>query len=90
MKKIDKKRFVQKVEEAKKRATKANDFALKATEDIVTESIDIAAKWQKVTHKAVKGTIKLMENQQDLVFTTLEAYKTHLIKGKDRLRKVFA
>lgn len=90
LKNINKENLLKKVENAKAKANKANDIALKTTEELVTEGIEIASQWQKVTEKALKGGVKLLDNQQDLIFTTLEAYKKHFVKGKDRLRKVFA
>ena len=78
------------IETVKTTATKANDYALYTTEDIVTETISIASQWQKVTEKALKGGVKLLENQQNLVFDTLEIYKNHFVKGKKRFSKLFA
>lgn len=78
------------LQNAKETATKANDYALNATEEIVTETITIAAEWQKVTEKALKGGVQLLDNQQKIVFDALEMYKAHFTKGTKRLRKVFA
>jgi hypothetical protein len=76
------------VDTAKKSLNKANEFALNTTEEVVTETITIASQWQKVTEKALKGGVQLLENQQNLIFDTLETYKAHIIKGKKRFRKV--
>ena len=54
------------IETAKSSVKKANDYALNTTEEVVLETITIAEKWQKVTDKALKGGVKLMENQQNL------------------------
>ena len=78
------------VDTAKKTLTKANDFALNTTEEVVTETITIASQWQKVTEKALKGGVQLLENQQNLIFDTLESYKKHIINGKKKFSKVFA
>lgn len=78
------------IETAKSSVKKANDYALNTTEEVVLETITIAEKWQKVTDKALKGGVKLMENQQNLIFDTLETVKTQLIDGKKKLKKVFA
>ena len=78
------------VSTAKKSLTKANEFALHTTEEVVTETITIASEWQKVTEKALKGGVKLLENQQNLIFDTLESYKKHFINGKKKFSKVFA
>jgi hypothetical protein len=93
-KKIDTKKISDKVNTAvytaKKTMTEANDYALHATEEIVTETITIASQWQKVTEKALKGGVQLLDNQQNLILDTLEMYKDHFAKGKKRFSKIFA
>ena len=93
-KKINTANFTKKVENAiktvKSNANKANNYALNATEEVVTETISIATQWQQVTDKALKGGVKLLDNKQNLIFDTLESYKKHFVKGSKRLRKVFA
>ena len=84
------KKFDQAVKTAKENAAKANEFALNTTEEAVTGVINVAEQWQNVTNKALKGGIKLMDNQQKIVFDALETYKAHLLNGKERLRKIFA
>jgi hypothetical protein len=84
------KQFDKVVKSAKENATKANDFALNTAEEAVTGAINVAAQWQNVTNKALKGGIKLMDNQQKIVFDALETYKAHLLNGRKRLRKIFA
>jgi hypothetical protein len=78
------------IETTKVNAMKANEFALHKTEEIVTEGISVATQWQQVTDKALKASIKLMENQQNMVFDALETYKNHFAKGKERFSKLFA
>ncbi|SDS25522.1 hypothetical protein SAMN05216503_2468 [Polaribacter sp. KT25b] len=75
---------------AKTSVKKANDFALNTTEEVVTDSITIASEWQQVLDKALKGGVHLLDNQQNLVFDTLESYKKQLVSGKKRLGKIFA
>lgn len=93
-KKINTQKFTEKVsqviETAKTSVKKANAYALNTTEDVVTETITVASEWQQVVDKALKGGVQLMENQQNLVFDSLEAYKNHFVNGKKRLRKIFA
>ena len=93
-KKIKKVDFTKKVEKTiknvKTSASKANNYALHTTEEAVTETIAIAGQWQKVTEKALKGGVQLLDNQQNLVFDTLETYKNHFVKGRERFRKIFA
>ena len=78
------------IETAKTSAKKANQVALNTTEEVVTETINIASQWQKVTEKALKGGVKLLDNQQNLVFDALESYKKHFVNGKKRWNKVFS
>lgn len=78
------------IETIKTSASNANNYALNATEESVTETIAIAGQWQKVTEKALKGGVKLLDNQQNLIFDTLETYKSHFVKGKKRFGKLFA
>jgi hypothetical protein len=78
------------VANAKESAKKANEFALKTTEEIVLETITVSNQWQKVTDKALKGGFKLASNQQDLAFNTLETLKAQVLNGRKRLHKLFA
>lgn len=78
------------IETAKTSAKKANDLALNTTEEVVIETITVASQWQKVAETALKGGVKLLDNQQNLVFDALETYKDHFLKGKKRFSKVFA
>ena len=90
-KKVDfSKKIGKTIETVKTSATKANNYALNATEEIVTETITMASQWQKVTEKALKGGVQLLDNQQNLIFDTLETYKKHFVNGKKRFSKVFA
>ena len=93
-KKTNEVKFTDKVtnvlETAKTSVKKANDYALNTTEELVTETITIASGWQQVVDKALKGGVKLLENQQNLVFDTLESYKNQFVSGKKRLGKIFA
>ena len=83
-------KFSNVIKTAKTTAKKANEFALNSTEEAVTESIIVASEWQQVVEKALKGGVKLLNNQQNLILDTLEAYKNHFVNGKKRLGKIFA
>jgi leucyl aminopeptidase (aminopeptidase T) len=93
-KKIDisnvKVKFFTAIDTAKNSAKKANNYALNTTEEVVLETITVATEWQKVSEKALKGGVKLMASQQDLVFNTLEIFKFQLLDGKKKLSKIFA
>ena len=77
------------IKTVKSSATRSNNYALKATEEVITETITIASQWQKVTEKALQSGVQLLDNQQNLIFDTLEVYKKHFLNGKKRFRKVF-
>lgn len=93
IKKINTKKITAKVNDALQTAkasmTKANDYALNNTEEIVLETITVASQWQKVTGKALKGGVQLLDNQQNLIFDTLEMYKIHFVEGQKRFSKIF-
>ncbi len=78
------------IKETKIKATKVNDYALNTTEEVVTDAIEIAGQWQKVTEKALKGGVQLLDKQQNIVFDALETYKNHVVKCKKKFRKTFA
>jgi len=77
------------VETVKSTATKANAFALKSTEEVVSGAIQFTAQWQDVSKKAITGGLKLADAQQDILFNTLEAAKGHAIKGFKRSKALF-
>ena len=81
--------FNKTIETVKTTATKANEFALKSTEKVVVETLNVAGQWQGVTAKAVKGSLKLAATQQDIMFDTLEAAKGHAINGFKRSKALF-
>ena len=84
------KTFNNAINSTKKVAKQTNELALNTTEDVVTGTISMLGQWQKVTDKALKGGLKLMANQQDLVFNTLEVAKGQLVNSKNRFSKLFA
>lgn len=71
-------------------ATNANDFALANTEKVITGTFEVTAQWQEVAEKALKGGLKLAENQQDLVFDVLNEIKGHVKTGKKKFSKLVA
>ena len=78
------------IDTTKKVAKQTNEFALNTTEDVVLGTINAAGQWQKVTDKALKSGLKLMANQQDLMFSALEMFKGQVVTGKKRMTKIFA
>ena len=84
------KTFTNVINTTKKVAKQTNELALNTTEDVVTGTITALSQWQKVADKALKGGLKLMANQQDLVFNTLDIAKGQLVQSKKRFSKIFA
>lgn len=65
---------------------KINDMALETTESVLESVIRRGAQWQDVAEKAVKGSNKLMDKQQDIVFATLETLKGQVVNGTERIK----
>ena len=82
--------FYKTLDTVKDAATKTNEFALKSTEEVVTEMINAAGKWQNVTLKAVKGGLKVANAQQNMVFDSLETAKGHILNGVKRSKTLFS
>ncbi len=71
-----------------KMVTKANDFALLKTEEVVSGSLEVTTQWQTVADKAIKGGLKLAAKQQDLTFDALNEIKGQLKESKKRFVKL--
>ena len=71
-------------------ASKTNNFALYATEEIVTETIEVATQWQNVSETMIKGSLKLASKQQDLFFEALHSFKSQIKLSKKRFSKLSA
>ena len=82
-------KFNSAVKTTKSAVKNANEFALTNTEDVVTGSINAVNQWQDVASKVIEGGFKLMDNQQNLVFDTLESFKKQFVQGKKKFSKVF-
>ena len=68
----------------------ANEYALQTSNELIEGLETNGTKWQKVGEKAVQTGLKLAENQQELLFTTLEAVKTQIGSTTNRFKKLFA
>ncbi|MES2797245.1 MAG: hypothetical protein V4683_14835 [Bacteroidota bacterium] len=78
------------MEKVKKSINNANEIAVKNTSDLI-DGIDLhVGKWQVVAEKAIKTGLKLVDNQSNMVFTTLEAMKAQAGKTTNRFKKLFA
>lgn len=78
------------LDSVKEMASKTNAFALKTTEELVTEMINAASKWQAVSAKAVKGGLHVADTQQNMVFDALDSAKNHFVKGVERSKTLFS
>jgi len=62
-------------------ATKANDFALDATEKAFNTSFMVANKSLEVTNKVIKKGLDITATQQDLVFDVLQGIKKRILSN---------
>lgn len=62
-----------------------NKLVLDTTEEVLDETLVRAQDWQAVGQKAIKGGIKVVAKQQDLMFDALEVAKKQIVKGKKRV-----
>jgi hypothetical protein len=77
------------LEKVKKSINNANEMAVKNTTELI-DGIEIhATKWQGVAEKAIKTGLKLVDNQSNMMFTTLEAVKGQVGKTSNRFKKLF-
>jgi hypothetical protein len=77
------------LETVKKSINNANVMAVKNTSELI-DGIEIhATKWQGVAEKAIKTGLKLVDNQSNMMFTTLEAVKSQVGKTSNRFKKLF-
>ncbi|MBT8234051.1 MAG: hypothetical protein HKO66_12365 [Saprospiraceae bacterium] len=67
-----------------------NAFVLETTEEVIETAIERGVQWQEVSEKAIKGSLKLAENQQDVMFKALETLKESIMKGSRRFKGVFS
>ena len=78
------------VSRVKDTAKEVNNLAIETTQDLVNEVIVRGEQWQNVTSKAIEGGMKLVSNQQDIVFNALESVKDQLIHGRKRFKNLFS
>lgn len=67
-----------------------NNFVLETSETLVEGTLKTSEEWTAVTEKAVKGGLKLVETQQEIVFETLETLKGQIIEGRKRFKVLFS
>ncbi len=77
------------LETIKKSINNANEMAVKNTSELI-DGVELhIGKWQGVAEKAVKTGLKLVDNQSNMMFTTLEAVKSQVGKTSNRFKKLF-
>lgn len=86
---IDNVNITDRMDTVKKTVKNANDFTLETAEELVDGMFSNGEKWQNVAAKAVKSGLKIVEKQQDLMFTTLEAVKGQFGTSANRLKNIF-
>ena len=59
-------------EALKKQATILNTEMLKASDELVDNSVKTIEKWQDLNEKVLKIGVKMFATQQEMAFTTLE------------------
>jgi len=73
-----------------KSSIKINDFALKSTENLLSELIHTTGKWQVISNNALKDGLKFTAIQQDMIFDTLESTKGQVLKGFKKSKALFS
>ena len=82
--------FSKTIKSVKESAKEINDFVLETSEEVIDGTISTAGQWQTVGEKAIKGGLKLVASQQDLVFDTLETLKSQLTQSRSRIKDLFS
>ncbi len=71
-------------------AKNVNQYTLKTAEELVDGALSNSEKIQGITAKAMKGSLKLAAQQQEIVFDTLDTVKGQLVVSVKRFRKLFS
>jgi hypothetical protein len=66
-----------------------NKYALKVTNNLIDTVETNTIKWQKTADKAVTTGLKLAMMQEELIFSSLEAVKTHVGTTATRVKHLF-
>ena len=66
-----------------------NKYALEATNELIDNVETNTIKWQKTADKAFTTGLKLVMLQEELVFSSLEAVKTHVGTTAMRVKNLF-
>jgi predicted flap endonuclease-1-like 5' DNA nuclease len=90
IKTIHQKNKVSTLDLLKNKAGEFNKVALKASSEIVDETIATGEQWQNIFAKALKKGTLLFARQQDLALSSLEALKEQFAYGNKRTKKLFS
>lgn len=74
------------VKTIKSTAKNINAYTLEVAEDIVEGALATGKDWQGVAEKALKGSLKLANKQQEIIFEALTDVKGQVVKGAGRVR----
>ena len=77
-------------ENIKQASVDLNQYTLTTAEELVDGALITGEKWQNVTNKAIKGSLKLAAKQQTMVFDTLDAVKGQFSNNVGRMKKFFS
>ncbi|MEL7222202.1 MAG: hypothetical protein AAGJ93_12840 [Bacteroidota bacterium] len=76
------------VKTIKTTAKNINDYSLEVADDIVEGALATGKEWQGVAEKALKGSLKLANKQQEIIFDALQDVKGQVVKGAGRVRNL--
>ena len=78
------------VKTIKTTAKNINDYSLEVADDIVEGALATGKEWQGVAEKALKGSLKLANKQQEIIFDALQDVKGQVVKGAGRVRNLIS
>lgn len=79
----------ERIANVKEVVTNPNKYALEATNNLIDNVETNTIKWQKTADKAFTTGLKLAMMQEELIFSSLEAVKTHVGTTATRVKSLF-
>lgn len=86
---IDGLKVNERIANVKEVVTNPNKYALEAANDLIDNVETNTIKWQKTADKAFTTGLKLAMMQEELIFSSLEAVKTHVGTTAMRVKNLF-
>lgn len=74
---------------AKEIVGKTNEELLKASEQMIDDTVKAAEKWQKLAMKALKDSEPIRANQQKMLFDAAAELKKQFEDGSARMKDIF-